>query len=267
MNKYMVWAAATAVAGWAHGATIDFNELEPGAAGYYRPTTHGAHDWRSDGAQFGMNVATNAWGSSWGGFTYSDVNNPTESGYLNEYAVYGDGMDYSDGGVYAIGYVNSYSGGSAPTLTFDSAQTVNGLYVNNTAYTALDMISGSGFSKAFTTNDWFKLSIEGKNSEGATQGAVDYLLADFTGYIAGDDKDNYIVNEWTYVDLTALGTDVSSLTFSLSSSDTGTWGMNTPAYFAVDQIDVVPEPGTLGLILGGFGALLVYRRKRVYFLR
>jgi hypothetical protein len=46
------------------------------------------------------------------------------------------------------------------------------------------------------------------------------------------------------------------LEFSLSSSDIGSYGMNTPAYFALDM--VVPEPGTLVLLALG-GVLL--RRK------
>ncbi len=266
MKRYLVGAAAAVFAVAAQGAVIDFNELDPGTGGYYRPTTHGAQNWRSGGADFGMNVNTNAWGSTWSGFTYSTVNNPTEGGYLNEYAVYGDGMDFSDGGVYGIGYASSFSG-DLPTVAFGSAQTVNGLRVNNTAYAALDMISGSSFSRAFTTNDWLKLTIEGQNAAGLTQGSVDYMLADFAGYTDGDDKNDYLVREWAYVDLTGLGSDVSSLSFSLSSSDTGAWGMNTPAYFAVDQIDVIPEPATLSLLFLGGGTLVWLRRKRSYYLR
>ncbi len=266
MKKSILFAAAAAACSLAHGAVIDFNALDTGANNYYRPTTHGSHDWNASAATFGMSVFTNAWGSSWGGFTYSDVNNPATGGFGNEYAVYGDGMDYSDGGVYGVGYVDSYNG-VTPTLTFGSAQTVNSLRVNNTAYTALDMISGSGFSKAFSTNDWFKLTIEGKNGSGVSQGSVDFLLADFAGYSAGDDKNDYIVNDWALVDLSSLGADVSSLTFSLSSSDTGAWGMNTPAYFAVDHIDAIPEPGTITLMLGGFGALAWFRKKRSYLFR
>ena len=40
----------------------------------------------------------------------------------------------------------------------------------------------------------------------------------------------------------------SSLVFSLTSSDVGTYGMNTPAYFAVDQLvlsDSRPSPAVL----------------------
>jgi hypothetical protein len=259
-------AVLAMMSGQSFGAVIDFDAKDTGAENYYRPTTHGSHDWADGGATFGMSVFTNAWGSSWGGFTYSDVNNPSVGGFGNEYAVYGDGMDYSNGGVYSIGYVDSFNGVN-PTVSFGSGQTVNGFYANNTAYAALDMINGSGFSKVFSTNDWFKLTVEGKNTGGDSLGAVDFLLADFTGYSEGDNKDDYIVNDWAWVDLTSLGSDVNSLTFSLSSSDSGVWGMNTPAYFAVDNFDVVPEPGTVTLMLVGFGGMAWFRKRRLYFFR
>ncbi|WP_372845756.1 DUF4465 domain-containing protein [Pontiella sp.] len=267
MKKTTMSVALAALAGVAHAAVIDFNTLDTGADGYYRPTTQGAHDWSTGGASFRMGVFTNAWGSSWGGFTYSEVNNPADGSYLNEYAVYGDGMDYSDGGVYAVGYVDSFNG-VAPMLTLGAASTVNSLRVNNTAYAALEMINASsGFTQAFSANDWFKLTIEGKNTAGDSVGSVEWMLADFAGYTEGDDKNDYLVNDWELVDLTSLGSDVGSLTFSLSSSDTGAWGMNTPAYFAIDQIDVVPEPGTLSLMVLGLGGMVWFRKKRNYLLR
>jgi len=42
------------------------------------------------------------------------------------------------------------------------------------------------------------------------------------------------VNEWAYVDLTSLGS-ADSLQFFLSSTDVGIFGMNTPAYFCLDN--------------------------------
>jgi hypothetical protein len=267
MKKMMMSAALAALAGVAPAAVIDFNTLDTGGDSYYRPTTHGSHGWNTGGASFGMSVFTNEWGSSWGGFTYSDVNNPADGSYLNEYAVYGDGMDYSDGGVYAIGYIDSFNG-VYPTLTLGTASTVNSLRVNNTAYAALEMINASsGFTKPFSTNDWFKLTIEGKNTAGDSVGAVDCMLADFTGYTAGDDKDNFVLNDWELIDLTSLGSEVSSLSFALSSSDSGAWGMNTPAYFAIDQVDVVPEPGTISLMVIGLGGMAWFRKKRCYIIR
>jgi hypothetical protein len=60
---------------------------------------------------------------------------------------------------------------------------------------------------------------------------------------------DYIVSQWTTVDLLALG-NASRLTFNLDSSDNGPFGMNTPAYFALDNLSMTPtpEPSALNLV-------------------
>ena len=243
--KKCAWIAAVLALGVTTRAGLStFDSKDTGPNHYYRPATTGSHDWSDAGAGFNLQE----FGYSWAGFIYSDVSDTTTVGYDNQYAVYGDGFDYSDAGVYAVGYVDGYNN-IHPTVSFGSDQTVNGFYVNNTTYAALDMIHGSGFSRAFTTNDWFRLTIEGKNAGGVSQGTVVSYLADFTGYAEGDNKEDYLVTDWTWVDLTALGDDVVSLEFSLSSSDNSYGFMNTPAYFAIDNVDAVPEPGAMALML------------------
>jgi len=59
-----------------------------------------------------------------------------------------------------------------------------------------------------------------------------FYLADFQD--ANNDND-YIINTWTSVDLFSLGL-LDSLSFELTSSDNGAYGMNTPAYFCMDDI-------------------------------
>jgi len=258
MKKSLLLAAALLVGGMAHAAIVDFDSKSPVPGGYYAPNTGGNVDWQDGGATFGM-YEDLSFGYYWEGFTYSDVNDPATGGYANQHAVYGDGLDRSDSGVYAVGFV----GYTIPTtIDFGSISSVDGFYLNNTAYAALDMINGSGFSKAFTTNDWFKLTIEGLNGA-SSQGTVESYLADFTGYTEGDDKNNYMLTDWTWVDLSGLGSNVTSLTFTLSSSDNGLYGMNTPAYFAIDELSyaAVPEPATLGLMLLSGIALFATRRR------
>jgi hypothetical protein len=115
------------------------------------------------------------------------------------------------------------------------------------------MLNGDSFAKKFGGSggndpDWFFLTMTGKDAAGVVTGTVDFYLADFQ---FADNQLDYIVNNWRFVDLTPLGV-VKSIEFSLSSSDTSAWGMNTPAYFAIDTI--VPEPATLLLL--GIGALM-----------
>ncbi|MDY4500286.1 MAG: DUF4465 domain-containing protein, partial [Prevotella sp.] len=74
-------------------------------------------------------------------------------------------------------------------------------------------------------NDYFVLKIIGRTEKGEETGHVDFYLA----------KDGKIVNEWTKVDLTPLGV-VSYIDFVMDTSDKGAYGMNTPAYFCLDNM-------------------------------
>ncbi len=255
-------ALLTAVAGYVAASTATLDSKNTGVNHYYRPDTVGTHDWSDAGATFNLSVVDDGWGgTSWGGFTYSDVNDTVTEGYLNQYAVYGDGKDYSNNGVYGIGYVDSYNAIN-PTVSFASAVTVNGFYANNTTYAALSVLNGYYSARQFTTNDWLKLTIEGFNSGSSSLGTVDFYLADFSGYTDGANRADYLVTDWTWVDLSGLGANVSSIQFSMSSSDSGMFGMNTPAYFAIDDMQAVPEPASVLLImLGGMG-ISGYRRLR-----
>ena len=75
-----------------------------------------------------------------------------------------------------------------------------------------------------------------------TTGTKDFYLADCR---SEDSTDWYILNTWAYMDLSPLGA-VRQIRFTLSSSDTGTYGMSTPAYFCYDNLgaegtETVPE--------------------------
>jgi hypothetical protein len=84
---------------------------------------------------------------------------------------------------------------------------------------------------------------------------VDFYLADYRS------DEDYIINAWTWVDLTGLGA-VYGLEFSLSSSDNSDYGMNTPAYFAMDNLETVPVPGTFLILASGILWLSGLSRKR-----
>ena len=48
-------------------------------------------------------------------------------------------------------------------------------------------------------------------------------------------KGKNIIADWTYVDLSTLG-KVDELHFALTGSRTGDYGLNTPAYFCIDDL-------------------------------
>ncbi len=213
-----------------------------------------------------FNNAYNASWDSWDGFAYSNKTDTASTGMAGQFTAYsangaGGGVDGSANyGVSYIGYVlppQTYCG----YMSGEYAQNVQGAYITNNAYAYHSMMNGDGFAKQFGGTagdepDWFKLTIEGLDANyTATGQSVDFFLAD---YRFDDDNLDYIVSDWTYVDLTSLGT-VYGLQFSMSSSDVGDYGMNTPAYFAIDNLEFasVPEPGTIVLWLTAVASCLI----------
>ena len=243
------------ISGVSSAAIATFDDLSLGAGSYWNGSD-GSGGFSSGSAHFSNNY--NSTYMSWDGFAYSNISDTTSSGWTAQYnAISGRGQGGSAN--YAIGFdpLASGFGTELPTITLNTAGIVDGLYVTNNNYAYYSMLDGDAYAKKFgglsgDEEDWFLLTITGKDAGGSEIDSVEFYLAD---YRFADNGQDYIVNAWEYVDLMGLGT-VNSLEFSLSSSDMGSFGMNTPGYFALDM--VVPEPGTLVLLALG-GVLL--RRK------
>ncbi len=233
---------------------VDLEDLAIPAESYYNGSDL-AGGFTSQGATFNNNY-NESWGS-WDGFSASTITDNTTPGYGNQYsAITGEGQGGS--ATYAVSYPPYGS-----NITFDGSVVVEGAYFTNTTYSFLSMQSGDAFSKQFggptgDDPDFFKLAIEGIAEGGGSTGVVDFFLADFR---FADNSLDYITDQWTYQDLSILG-NVHELRFSLSSSDNGDWGMNTPGYFAMDSMTTaVPEPGATLLFSMGFLGLLSTRRR------
>lgn len=191
-----------------------------------------------------------AWGN-WSGFALSNVNDTNTAGWLNQYAVF-SGTGVGGTGTYAVVYDDTY-GEEADIITLALSSWVRGFYVNNTTYAALTMRDGDayGFSKKFggptgDDPDWFLLTVTGRDLEGQIVGVTNHYLAD---YRFTNNALDFIQSDWRWVDLSAFSASVKTLHFSLSSSDAGAWGMNTPAYFALDGLvfTYAPAAGALAM--------------------
>jgi len=171
---------------------------------------------------------------SWTDWAISSETDATTPGFMNQFsAAAGTGAENTP--TYAI------SAAFAPTqiqLRGEAAgKVVDGLYITNSTYAKFSMQDGDAFAKKFGGEtgddpDFFLLTIQKYFGGELGTEVVEFYLADFR---FEDNSQDYIVDTWNFVDLTALG-NVDSLVFTLSSSDNGQFGMNTPAFFCVDQV-------------------------------
>lgn len=164
-------------------------------------------------------------GSSWEGMACSNQVDTVTAGYANQYStIAGSGANGSS----QFCLINSDNA----TCTFDQPLMVNSLYLTNSTYTYLairDGNDGAGFVRPFSEGDYFKVTIVGLDSLGTATDSVDCYLADFR------EGKREVVNAWTNVNLSTLG-KVKQLSFTFFSTDSGAWGMNTPAYVCLDNL-------------------------------
>ena len=236
---------------------VDFEELNLNPNSFFDGYGGNAQSgtWTSGSATFN----TNLFGPGW---SYSNVNDSTTAGFTNQWAAY-PGTGFGGSGHYAL--ANSFSPKGA-YINLAQSMTPIEVQVTNSTYAALSMRDGDSFGKKFggdsgEDEDFFMLTFtgfSGLDKTGLETGSVDFYLAD---YRFSDNSQDYILADWNAVDLSALGT-VQSVAIGLASSDNGPFGMNTPAYFAMDnlRLSAVPEPS--GFILVPLGCLALLRRSR-----
>lgn len=206
----------------------NFDNIDLSTNGYYNGSD-GQTSFTSGNFRF-FTEYTASW-DSWSGFAVSNKTDNTTTGWANQYsAITGKGVGGSPN--YAVAYPNPVS-----TITFKDT-IVSGVYITNSTYAYLSMKNGDSYAKKFGGDsgndpDWFLLTIEGFDSTNKSTGKVYFNLADFAYSINSND---YIINSWNWVSLKKLGR-ISKLEFSLRSTDNGTWGMNTPGYFCLDNLN------------------------------
>lgn len=236
------------VASPAAALTVTFEDLGLGAESFENGS--GLSDGLvSNGVFFENNY--NATYDSFTGYAASTMTDTTTPGFGNQFSnITGSGAGGSD--TYGIAFLTG-------SIILPSATVVQSAEFTNTTYTALSMLNGDAFAKTFggisgDDPDFFRLIIEGIDSLGASTGTVDLFLADYT---SANPLDDYVLDEWTLLNLSGLGT-ISELRFSFESSDIGDFGINTPVYFSIDNLVTIPEPSTALLL--GLGIACLTRR-------
>lgn len=165
------------------------------------------------------------WSSGW---AYSKTNDTLTATYANLYASYANK---------GVGNSNNYAVSQNNSFLNLKQNSIKGIHISNTTYAALSMKKGDAFAKKFggtngNDSDWFKVTINAYKNGNMKTEKVDFYLADFRFQ---NNAQDYIIKDWTYVNLQSLGS-LDSLKFSLSSSDTSQFGMNTPAFFCIDNV-------------------------------
>ena len=230
--------------GFVHAETVDFEDLTLAEESYYNGED-GAGGFDSGLARFN-NLYDDSFYVYWEGFAYSNTTDTTTEDYTNQYSAY-PGSGAGSSAVYGVGYQPGPFGyDTVPTLTLPEEIHITQASVTNTTYAFYTIKKGYFTAKKFggdsgNDEDWFLLTITGKDADGDVTDTVKFYLADFR---FDDNTLDYIVDAWTTVDLSSLGL-VKSIEFALTSSDTDPnpdIGMNTPSYFAIDNISDFEEP-------------------------
>lgn len=195
------------------------------------------------------NAYDTAFGGFWNGFSISNTTDVTTLDYSNQYSsVTGAGAGGSSH--YAVYYHPGKISAESPNAQITEFK------VTNTALAALVMENGYFGAKQFGSpnngngvpdgtngEDFFRLWIIGKNALGDIDSSELYLA----DYRFADSTQDYILDAWVTVDLlTAFSFPVDTVLFAMESSDNHPmFGMNTPAYFAIDDIKT---SGSLGVL-------------------
>lgn len=145
---------------------------------------------------------------------------------------------------YLVAYVSDWYGPCRITLkNNDEPAVIPGCYITNSTWVENAILNGDGISdngmdKGFGEGDYLLLTIKGDNGN-----TLDYYLAD---YRSADASEHHYTNTWEWIDLSSLGA-VKTLSFSMSGSKTGAWGLNTPTYFCIDDLGAEDPHHTTGI--------------------
>lgn len=156
---------------------------------------------------------------------------------------------------YIVAYYSAYMSPRPVDMTFTDGGNYDpvGVYVNLNSYAYYSVVEGDAYCKPFGDTDRFTLTIHGVAPDDSEK-TIDVSLA------SGDNGDLTATRGWKYVDLSSLGT-VNELYFTMSSTDSGAYGMNTPGYFCLDKLQVRrAEDGVGSTSIDNDGVNIAYDR-------
>ncbi len=192
----------------------------------YDPEEDGLwYSWEDDKTTLGSGL-TNAWGGYYGyaegGVAISNYidANLANGDYEHQLAVpVSNGTDN-----FAVVFCTAY-------LTFKEASVIESMDVIPTTYTLNVMKNGNSMAQPLTDAGSFLTVVATGYVSGEKTTAIEFDLA----------RDGQMIEDWTTVDFSALGA-ADSIVFTMVGSDAGSCGLNTPAYFAIDNVVIGDQP-------------------------
>ena len=273
MKKIFTFVASALMASamWAGVITLDLNKpINPSSLEYndygiwtecYNDVDYTWLEFGDDQGEFMLSHLIDGEGASWGGY-YWDGFTPAIGGDQTDYGQPGSSASWTtmfggcmagggcvineDGSVtadpaqpYLVAYYSSwaYEGPSNQVMFMDKAGNTTfepvGVYVCNHPWPYYGCEHGDGLGQPFGEGDYFELIAHGVAADGS-ETTVSINLVEFV------DGELIALNDWTFFDLSGLG-EVESVYFTMNSTDTGDYGMNTAAYFCMDKFQVKGE--------------------------
>ena len=178
---------------------------------------------------------------SWTGWSISSMTDTVDATFNNQYScISGGGMGKSKT------YITGYSSASilfpyVPEAHLGwTASRAAYFGINNATYPYKVMQEGNGFAKKFggtsgNDKDFLVVNVVATMHSGEKSDTLSHYLADFR---FDDNSMDYIQKDWDFWDLSQIivGQPVVRLDFWVEGSDTGQYGLNTPAYFCLDNL-------------------------------
>lgn len=216
----------------AQSYTESFESFTLSANSAYTSTNSIPFEGTSAQFQYSYNTAFDYWS---GGFSYTNKYDSATAGFANMYGVK-PLKGYNNSDIYVVGKDKGVIKLKSPY------KGVEGMYLTNTTYAYKSMLLGDAFAKKFggtsgNDPDFFKITIKGYLNGNLKSDSVEFYLADFR---FSNNAQDYIVNTWQWVNTSSLGT-VDSIRFFMYSSDVGSFGINTPLFFGVDNFTASPS--------------------------
>ena len=264
MNCRILFASLLlAISSQASADVITFEELttftgaSPAGGGSYYNGNNGTNTsntlgWTSGGVFFN-NTYSRDFGGFWNGWSYSNVANTTSAGFTNQYASFAGGGSNGLGGVFA-GQNYAMASGSGAYFNLPTNMRLLSVDLTNATYAALSMQTGDSFAKKFggpsgNDPDLFGVTLRGFDNANGTGNSIGLVNVNLSDFRFTNNSQDYILNRWINVDLANIAS-ARSVSLDFFSTDSGAFGINTPTYLALDnlQFTAVPEPTSLTLL-------------------